>query len=131
MSYKEFDHQVSTLDLVYIAGQIMGEETALGTRYTERGSPMSRDITEAHTLYEPRGGYSTFAIVLSGEVLLTATEAGNLVMWNMNEPPDIPGFNTDERVYDMALGCIERMLKQGNCNLNPAPTWMREQLSNP
>jgi hypothetical protein len=119
MSYREFDHQVSTLDLAYIAGQIVNEETGGW-------------LTEAHTLYAPKEGYSSFAVVIDEAVLMTATEEGNLVIWNLNEPHPYCGDGYDRDFY-VVEDFIERMLKnkQDNCNIKPAPTWMREQLSNP
>ena len=119
MSYKEFEHQVSTLDLADIAGQIVSEET-------------EGWLTEAHTLYAPQEGYSSFAVVIDGAVLMTATEEGNLVIWNLNEPNPWDCGHGYEKQFDLVEDFIERMLKnkQDNCNIKPAPSWMREQLSN-
>ena len=118
MSYKEFDHQVSTMDLAYIAGQIVSEET------------------EAHTLYAPQEGYSSFAVVIDEAVLMTATEEGNLVIWNLNEPDPFCDSYGYERMFCVVEDFIERMLKKkqdkgiGNCNIKPAPSWVRAKLSN-
>ena len=123
MSYKEFDHQVSTMDLAYIAGQIVNEETEGG-------------MTEAHTLYAPQEGYSSFAVVIDEAVLMTTTEEGNLVIWNLNEPDPFHNGYGYERMFCVVDDFIERMLKKkqdkgiSNWNIKPAPSWVRAKLSN-